>query len=77
MNDLILFYDSQWGCRPDIPPSLPGGFQFTFDRTRYAQAGAVIFHLPAWKWRRWLGMPLKLPGQLWVAWTQESDENYP
>ena len=77
MNGLILFYDSQWGVRPNVPPSLPDRFQVTFDRTRYAQAGAVVFHLPTWKWRRWLGMPPKLPGQLWIAWTQESDENYP
>ncbi len=66
-----------WGVPHDPFPQPPPDFEFSDDRRRYADARAVVFHLPAWKWRRWLGMPQKLPGQLGVAWTIESDVNHP
>jgi hypothetical protein len=75
MKKLILFYDTLWGVSPNLA-AVPNGCEMTLDRARYARADAVVFHLPSWKWRRWLGMPQKLPGQLWVAWTMESDVNY-
>ncbi|MBB5754887.1 glycosyltransferase family 10 fucosyltransferase [Prosthecomicrobium pneumaticum] len=47
---------------------------FTTDRSRIAQADAVVFHLPDIVRKGLRGMP-KWPGQLWVAWTMESIVN--
>lgn len=48
--------------------------EFTHDRARFAEADAVVIHLPAcpkiWEAR-------KYPGQLWVAWCLESDVTVP
>lgn len=82
-NQLILFYNTMGG-RVDVRQA-PQGFAFTTDRRRYPDAGTVVFHIPEWthwrfprltRWRWWLA-PKKLPGQLWVAWSMECEENYP
>ncbi len=66
---LILFYNSLFGIYPDTAGL---SCEFTNDPSRVAEADAVIFHLPTcrniWEAR-------KYPGQLWVAWSQESDVN--
>jgi hypothetical protein len=59
------------------PRQAPGGFEFTTDRRRYLDASAVVFHIPQWARWRWWRWPKKLPGQLWVAWSMECEENYP
>lgn len=73
---LILYYDTQWGS-PLPRVELPDGFELTADRSRYAEAQVVIFHIPEWKWKPRLLFPHKREGQLWVAWSMECEENYP
>ena len=74
---LILFYNTMWGAPLDVPEGLPAGCEITTDRSRYADAAAVVFHLPEWgRWRRLL-LPPKRRGQLWVAWSMECERNYP
>lgn len=73
---LILYYDTQWHA-PLPRVSLPEGFEITADRSRYAEAQVVIFHIPEWKWKPRFLFPRKLPGQLWVAWSMECQANYP
>ncbi len=51
-----------------------GACAFTDDRRRLGEADAVIVHIPT------LGavdLPPKQQGQRWVAWSMESDVNYP
>lgn len=74
---LILFYNTLWGvpwkslcCEP------PEGFAFTRDRRRMAEADAVVFHLPDLR-QQMEGDLEKREGQIWVAWSLESEENYP
>jgi hypothetical protein len=72
---LILFYNTIFGspiaCGPD---DLLPGCEATYDRARFGEADAVVFHIPnLWFWQR----PRKRPGQLWVAFSIESDVNYP
>jgi hypothetical protein len=72
---LILQYNDMWGKHLDPGPvGLPNGWSFTTDRTCFADAAVVIFHLPTMPplWR----FPLKRRGQQWVAWSMESDVNY-
>ena len=49
---------------------------FSDDRSRLREADAVVFHIPDFTYRRFGDTP-KYPGQLWVAWSMESDANYP
>ena len=73
---LILFFNSMFGEYPDTA-SLPGdaaACDFTRDRSRMAEADAVIIHLPGCR-RIWEAR--KYPGQLWVAWNLESDVTVP
>ena len=74
---LILYYSTMWGRTLRVPESGLAGVEFTTDRRRYASAHAVIFHIPQLNYGRWLFLPAKLPGQLWVAWSEESEENHP
>jgi hypothetical protein len=81
---LILFRSTMWG-EPLDTSMVPEGFEFTTDRRRFAEASAVVFHIPAWRyWRfsdvigwRWLLGGVKRPGQLWVAWSMECEAHYP
>src|SRR5262245_21772268 len=70
-----------WGLDQSMAPE---GFEFTLDRHRFAEANAVVFHVPDWKfyrgsdpseWRRLLAAT-KLPAQLWVAWSMDCEEHY-
>ena len=55
------------------PVSCPG-CDFTTDIERRWDADAIVFHIPTTPTR----IPLrKMPGQTWVAWSMESDVNYP
>ena len=71
---LILFYDLMWGAPLDFSP---GGTEaeFSTDRARHDAADAVVFHLPEWPCAA--PAPEKRPGQIWVAWSMESEEHYP
>ena len=72
---LILFYNTIWGTPLELgPDDLLPGFEVTEDHARLAEAGAVVFHVPGLRpWHR----PRKCAGQIWVAWSLESDANYP
>jgi len=74
---LILYYSTMWGQELCVPGPGLAGVEFTTDRRRHASAHAVIFHIPQLKYGRWMFLPKKLPGQLWVAWSMESEENHP
>lgn len=72
---VILFYNDFFGRLPDLR-SL-ARFEscvFTTDRREFSRAAAVVFHIPS---MRKLGRIRKRPGQLWVAWSMESEVNYP
>ena len=72
---LILFFNPFFATFPDT-----GGLEcgqacdFTQDRARMAEADAIVIHLPNCE-RIWEAR--KYPGQLWVAWSQESDVTVP
>jgi hypothetical protein len=68
---LILFFNSFFGTFPDTSAL---SCEFTHDRSRLAEAEAVIIHLPGCR-RIWEAR--KYPGQLWVAWSLESDVTVP
>lgn len=72
---VILFYNDFFGGPPTIPSSpCIGDCEFTTDRRDLPKAAAVIFHIPNRRPR----MPVfKRRGQLWVAWSMESEVNYP
>jgi alpha-1,3-fucosyltransferase 10 len=70
---LILFYNAFFDAYPDTSRlACAGECEFTSERSRMAEAGAVIFHLPRCP-RIWEAR--KYPGQLWVGWSQESEVN--
>jgi hypothetical protein len=71
---LILFYNTMWGqaIETDGVP-LPDGCRLTTDRRCYAEAAAVVFHVPSFG----EPPPRKQRGQIWVAWSLECDANYP
>jgi hypothetical protein len=72
---LILFNDSFFGRPPDMAAlEKHDSCEFTLDRRRFAAAAAVIFHTPSTRGLKGLR---KRPGQLWVAWSMESEANYP
>jgi hypothetical protein len=66
----ILVYEPAWKW---VQPSL-GNCQITLDRALIKEADAVVFHIPTSPDLR--DVP-KYPGQIWVAWSMESDINYP
>ena len=75
-DPLILFYTSFFGKPVDIAaiPQCASPVRWTTDRSRLAEAAAVVFHLPD---ARESGDARKYPGQDWVAWSMESNRNYP
>jgi hypothetical protein len=74
---LILFCTPYFGGPVPlhgVPPELRR--HFTTDRSRLAEADAVVFHVPDWR-RLQLEDVRKYPGQRWVLWSMESVVNYP
>jgi hypothetical protein len=70
----ILFYNEFWPGIPESLPDCPWPCELTRDRSRLPDARIVVVHIPT------LRGPLALnrrPGQKWVAWSMESDVNYP
>lgn len=74
-SPLILFYTGYFRSEVDLG-AMPAGIEarWTTDRSRIAEADAVVFHAPN---QREFGDARKYPGQLWVLWSMESAENYP
>jgi hypothetical protein len=71
---LILYYNPDWITLPPAGPLDGGACELTFDRTRFDEADAVVFHIPS---LRPEGEMHKRPGQRWVAASMESEVNYP
>jgi Glycosyltransferase family 10 (fucosyltransferase) C-term/Fucosyltransferase, N-terminal len=67
--DILLAYRG-W---MDADVSCPG-CELTTDANRHRAVDAIVFHIPTTPLR--IPFP-KLPGQTWVAWSMESDSNYP
>ena len=73
---LILFWTRYFRKAVDLGaiPRCDVPVEWTNDRRRLAEAAAVVFHVPNLKE---IADARKYPGQLWVAWSMESVENYP
>ncbi len=69
----ILFYNTMFGEPLDIPREIPENYSITANRRLFNDADVVVFHIPDLK-----AMPIepKRKGQVWVAWSKESDINY-
>jgi hypothetical protein len=72
---LILYYNPDWISLPSAGPlCADGACELTFDRSRFDEADAVVFHIPSLS----TAQPLpKRNGQCWVAASMESEINYP
>jgi glycosyltransferase involved in cell wall biosynthesis len=74
---LILFYNGMWGeSIPVKPENIPQDCIITTDRKYLSNADAVVFHIPT----LWCDLDHDLDkptGQLWIAWSLESEVNYP
>src|SRR5262245_47199530 len=72
---LLLFYNPMWNQRLELEGiELPAGCVISEDRRQMPAADVVVFHIPS---LRWLPRWRKRPGQLWVAWSLECEQNYP
>ena len=72
---VILFYNDFFGHPPDTRSLTHiDNCTFSTDRRDLSRASAVVFHIPT---MRKLGRVLKRRGQLWIAWSMESEVNYP
>ena len=70
----ILVYDFSWG-RTLIRASKSGpGYEVILPSGRFEDADVVVFHIPT---APDLTHLKKRPGQIWVAWSYESDRFYP
>ncbi len=72
---LILFFNDYFDeplAAADF--AIAGPCRFTEDRRLFRKAAAVVFHIPTLSRSFWLRKPR---GQLWVAWSIESEANYP
>ncbi len=70
----ILFYNDFWPHVPESIPDSPRPFEIFYGQNRLPEAHIVVFHIPS------LELPLptdRHSGQLWAAWSMESDVNYP
>ena len=73
-----MFYNDFFDRPVDVDAlSARSARRFTNDRGALGSAAAVVFHIPSLhrpsRWRP----PRKRPGQLWAAWSMESEVNYP
>jgi hypothetical protein len=70
----VLFYNEFYGTLPASLPDCPWPYRLLYDPCRLPEADVVVFHIPT------LAASVDVeerPGQLWVAWSMESDVNYP
>jgi len=73
---LIVFHDRLYGSPLDLERLTVPGVRFSEDRALLQKADAVVIHVPQHASPKGPFMP-KPKGQLWVAWSLESDINYP
>lgn len=71
---IALFYNLPYPGMLEGIVGCNGACTFTTDHSLLSQAAAVVFHLPT---LGDLSFPPKLRGQQWVAWSMESEVNYP
>ncbi len=71
---LFLAYNKFWVPLPAPPAYANQTCEITTDRSRLAEADAVVFHTPNLELE---AMPVKRPGQFWIGWSIESEVNYP
>jgi len=72
---LILLWNDDWNVAIESPALTALGWQLECDRHAAAVADAIVFHLPTLDLD---SMPRgRRPGQRWVAWSHESEVNYP
>lgn len=72
---LVLSYNRAFGS--DDPANVvdcAGAAELTSDRACLRRAAAVVFHIPTLSG---IELPPKHRGQKWVAWSMESEVNYP
>jgi len=72
---LILLWNDDWNVAVETPALATLGWQLVRDRRAATDADAIVFHLPT------LDLATlpdgRRPGQRWVAWSHESEVNYP
>ncbi len=69
------FFRDALASAEGFDPTLVNGLcEIVTDRTKLAEADAVVFHLPNLRSEE---LPEKRPGQTWVALSVEADANYP
>jgi hypothetical protein len=74
VKPLILLYEPGWAIKLlDLPRQVEGA-QLSTDSALLPDAHVVVFHIPT---NPDLEEVVKYPGQLWVAFSLESDVNYP
>jgi hypothetical protein len=74
---LVLFRTSFFGTTPiDHIVGLEQEDHFTVDQSRLKEADVVVFHVPDLRLSD-IGDTPKYSGQMWVAWSLESNVNYP
>lgn len=74
---VILFYSHMWDAPLEYPEEqVPKDILITSDQKYLDRADVVVFHLPTLEFDL-EGDLEKSPGQRWVGWTKECEENYP
>ncbi len=68
----MLFHTSVFGA-PAVAPS-HDVVEWSSERKRLREADVVVVHVPSWRMGRRIQ---RYPGQVWVAWSQESRVHYP
>ena len=72
---LILLWNDDWNIAFESPALAALGWQLVCDRRAAVEADAIAFHLPTLDLE---SLPSgRRPGQRWVAWSHESEVNYP
>jgi len=80
-HPIILFYTTFFGSAPDVSDlNLEDAAAFFWDRSLFAVADAVVFHVPDLFNHanlKHIAALQKPTGQAWVAWSMESAVNFP
>jgi len=72
---LILLWNDDWRVAFASPALAAIGWDLVYDRAAAVDADAIVFHLPTLDLAT---LPSgRRPGQRWVAWSHESEINYP
>lgn len=72
----LLIWDYFLGEPISVESDLPNCWQITTDRALFQSATAVLFHLPTLSDNLWEYISYKESGQIWIAWSRESEHNF-